>query len=428
MTRHWSLIFHTIFLPLYIAVGLHFCRANNTNTGATSFSTSIELLQEFRRHYHAFDSAVHQVANDQTDVFHLRLLLEDIDEFSTLVSQESHHGHPDVLTWRHSGSAGRPRADIDPDFLRWAYTHRSVTGIADFLGLSRRTVRRSLVEYGISRPGDVPFEDQVPHHVEGPSNLHPEIEHAATLIQSSSSSTRCSNMSNETLDSFVRLLRSHYPRAGVQMLQGILRRLGQQPTTTVRQQSFPSFYLLQQGMEFPLVCAATTELRTSGSLHSWNMLGDRGGDHISGDGISVHNVRIERLWVDVSTSITQRWNDYFTHLEADHQLDVDNPNHIWLLQHLFLDVINQSLYLWAEGWNCHSLSQRHSDGPTRSPEDLFGFDMLTHGLRGDSLDQFTMSDEELKVFGVDWEVSGIRQIHLNSRTNHTLSTRNSNTF
>ncbi|KAJ3744567.1 hypothetical protein EV360DRAFT_57549 [Lentinula raphanica] len=120
-------------------------------------------------------------------------------------------------------------------------------------------------------------------------------------------------------------------------------------------------------------------------------------------GRSVHNVRIERLWVDVSTSITQRWNDYFTHLEADHQLDVDNPNHIWLLQHLFLDVINQSLYLWAEGWNCHSLSQRHSDGPTRSPEDLFGFDMLAHGLRGDALDQFTMTDEELQVFGVDWE-------------------------
>ncbi|KAJ3964016.1 hypothetical protein EV361DRAFT_105831 [Lentinula raphanica] len=260
MTRHWSLIFHAIFLPLYIAAGLYFCRADNTNTGATPFSTSIELLQEFRRHYHAFDSAVHQVANDQTDVFHLRLLLEDIDEFSTLVSQHSnvfpdesewqllssnlqgmrldvqtihdrrievsHHGHPDVLTWRHNGSAGRPRANIDPDFLRWAYTYRTVSGIADFLGLSRRTVRRALVEYGISRPGDVPFEDQVPNHVEGPSNLHPEIENAATLIQSSSSSTHRSNMSNDTLDSFIRLLRSHYPRAGIQMLQGLLRRFG----------------------------------------------------------------------------------------------------------------------------------------------------------------------------------------------------------
>ncbi|KAJ3964015.1 hypothetical protein EV361DRAFT_812755 [Lentinula raphanica] len=120
-------------------------------------------------------------------------------------------------------------------------------------------------------------------------------------------------------------------------------------------------------------------------------------------GRSVHNVRIERLWVDVSTAITQHWNDYFTGLEAQHQLDVDNRNHIWLLQYLFLDTINQSLYLWAEGWNCHRLSQRRSDGPARSPEDLFGFDMLAHGLRGDSLDQFAMTDEELELFGVDWE-------------------------
>ncbi|KAJ3832911.1 hypothetical protein F5878DRAFT_433622 [Lentinula raphanica] len=143
----------------------------------------------------------------------------DIQTLHNRRIEESHHGHPDVLTWRHSGSAGHPRADIDPDFLRWAYTHHSVTGIADFLGLSRRTVQRSLVEYAsISRPGDVPFEDQVPHHVEGPSNLPPEIENAATLIESSSSSTRRSNMSSETLDSFVRLLRSHYPRAGIQML------------------------------------------------------------------------------------------------------------------------------------------------------------------------------------------------------------------
>ena len=29
--------------------------------------------------------------------------------------------------------------------------------------------------------------------------------------------------------------------------------------------------------------------------------------------------------------------------------------------------------------------------------------MHVHGLRGDSLDQFAMSDEELEVFGVDWE-------------------------
>ncbi|KAJ3765411.1 hypothetical protein FB446DRAFT_655351 [Lentinula raphanica] len=119
-------------------------------------------------------------------------------------------------------------------------------------------------------------------------------------------------------------------------------------------------------------------------------------------GRSVHNVRIERLWVDVSNYITQHWNNLFTQLEM-HSLDVCNPNHIWLLQHLFLDTINRSLGSWVEGWNCHRISQRHGEGPARSPEDMWGFDMLVHGLRGDTLDQYAMSDAELEVFGVDWE-------------------------
>ncbi|KAJ3768271.1 hypothetical protein FB446DRAFT_766700 [Lentinula raphanica] len=143
-------------------------------------------------------------------------------------------------------------------------------------------------------------------------------------------------------------------------------------------------------------------------------------------GRSVHNVRIERLWVDVSNYITQRWNDYFTHLELEHQLDVDKRSHIWLLQHLFLHAINQSLNFWVAGWNCHRISQRRGDGPARSPEDMWGFDMLTQGMRGDSLDQFAMSEEELEVFGVDWEglqdevlLRSLRQNYANEQESST---------
>ncbi|KAJ3831462.1 hypothetical protein EV361DRAFT_813257 [Lentinula raphanica] len=143
-------------------------------------------------------------------------------------------------------------------------------------------------------------------------------------------------------------------------------------------------------------------------------------------GRSVHNVRIERLWVDVSNYITQHWHDDLTELETSHQLDVTNRNHIWLLQHLFLNAINQSLYFWAEAWNCHRISQRNGDGPARSPEDLWGFDMLAHGLRGDSLDQFAMTDEELEVFGVDWEglrdESLLRSLRQNYVHEHEINT------
>ncbi|KAJ3764506.1 hypothetical protein FB446DRAFT_796110 [Lentinula raphanica] len=194
MTRNWSMLFYAFFLVWYIFSRLPLSNAVNITTGITQSSGSADLLQEFRRHYHEFNTAVHQVANDQTDVFHLQLLLEDMGEFSQLVSQyasvfldqsewqilrdniqlmildvqtlhtrrieQSHNGRPAVLHWMSNGSAGRPRAVIDPDFLRWAHTHRTTTGIAEFLGLSRRTVRRSLLDYGLVTPGSVPFEGQ----------------------------------------------------------------------------------------------------------------------------------------------------------------------------------------------------------------------------------------------------------------------------
>ncbi|KAJ3884750.1 hypothetical protein GG344DRAFT_60180 [Lentinula edodes] len=118
-------------------------------------------------------------------------------------------------------------------------------------------------------------------------------------------------------------------------------------------------------------------------------------------GRSIHNVRIERLWVDVSHYVSQTWHDLFTDLELHHGLDASNVNHIWLLQHLFLATINEHLSFWAESWNNHRISQRNA--PSRSPEDMFGFDMITNGLRGESLDEVAMTDEELEVFGLDWE-------------------------
>ncbi|KAJ3965403.1 hypothetical protein EV361DRAFT_785815, partial [Lentinula raphanica] len=289
------------------------------------------------------------------------------------------------------GSVGRPRAVINPDFLRWAHNYRTTTGIADFLGLSRRTVRRALLEHHIVTPGGVPFEDNDTENADAgmPSNFHPDIENAVRSIPSSSSNRR-SNISNDTLDSLISLLRTHYPRAGIQLLHGMLRRLGQiVPYEDIRQS-------LIRVDPVHRVFDRIRIRRRRYSVPGPNSLWHHDGHHHSSR--SVHNVRIERLWVDVSNYITQHWNDYFTHLEIDHQLDASSPNHIWLLQYLFLPVINQSLNFWVEAWNCHRISQRRGDGPARSPEDMWGFNMLSQGIRGDSVDQFVMSDDELEVF------------------------------
>jgi hypothetical protein len=135
---------------------------------------------------------------------------------------------------------------------------------------------------------------------------------------------------------------------------------------------------------------------------------------------SVHNVRIERLWVDVTAQVGAFWAELFTQLELQYGLDINNLYHIWLLHHLFLPIINQQLAFFAESWNQHRIQIR--DGPNRSPADMFGFDMFVHGVRGHQLaDEEEITQEELEVYGVDWE--GLHDDHLlhSQRQNNSVA-------
>ena len=117
---------------------------------------------------------------------------------------------------------------------------------------------------------------------------------------------------------------------------------------------------------------------------------------------SVWNVCIECLWVDVTAQVSAYWSKFFVQLELWHSLNINNIHHIWLLQYLFLHIINTQLSFWVHSWNQHKL--KIWDRPNRSPTDLFIFDMLVHGVWGDQLpDKEELSTEKLEVYGVDWE-------------------------
>ena len=105
--------------------------------------------------------------------------------------------------------------------------------------------------------------------------------------------------------------------------------------------------------------------------------------------------------MDVTAQVGAAWSEFFTTLKLQHDLNINNLHHIWLLHYLFLSSINQQLHFFAEAWNQHRI-QIH-DGPNCSPADLFGFDMMVHGICGDQLPEEVMSDEVLEVYGVDWE-------------------------
>ncbi|KAI9066202.1 hypothetical protein FKP32DRAFT_1566373 [Trametes sanguinea] len=129
-------------------------------------------------------------------------------------------------------------------------------------------------------------------------------------------------------------------------------------------------------------------------------------------GRSVHNIRIERMWVDVTAGFGHKWKEVFRALEALHDLDVDNDAHIWLLHHLFLDAINRDAHRWAETWNHHVLSrrgQRHL-----CPAQLYVQGMAEHGQRGilpSNLDDQALSNAmDYADYGIDWEEMEIHQI------------------
>ena len=189
---------------------------------------------------------------------------------------ESHYGHPVVVSTHRTGHRGRPQIVFDPEFLAWSYNHRSISALARFLQVGRTTLRCALVNHGIinqqppqhshsyqtSNSGPDPNLDShplPPHSISvstGPSGteedqssteqddiLEPLLEpisHLPADVYDVSSQIPIypnhSEVSDSDLDDLIIRLRHHYRRAGISMLDGMLRRLGHHvPRERIRQ-------------------------------------------------------------------------------------------------------------------------------------------------------------------------------------------------
>ncbi len=142
--------------------------------------------------------------------------------------------------------------------------------------------------------------------------------------------------------------------------------------------------------------------RTRGDILPHRVRGDRGGEnkmilrfmnavghplprigYIPGR--SVHNTRIEGLWRHMRLQCTQFYMDLFKEMTDEHNvagddgeeedgevffLDCTNDEHLFVLHHVFIPLINESLTLWKGAWNCHKLRTEHSHTPNQL---LLGF-------------------------------------------------------
>ncbi|KAE9396094.1 hypothetical protein BT96DRAFT_760702, partial [Gymnopus androsaceus JB14] len=93
----------------------------------------------------------------QTLHTNLQLMLINVRSLHGQSTERSHQGHPTIVHQERTGRPGCPRTVINRDFLNWAYTQQTTSGIGHFLGLSCNTVRQSLLEYGIAPSGTHPF-------------------------------------------------------------------------------------------------------------------------------------------------------------------------------------------------------------------------------------------------------------------------------
>ncbi|KAJ7780657.1 hypothetical protein DFH07DRAFT_437971 [Mycena maculata] len=129
-------------------------------------------------------------------------------------SMDPPDGAPLVVARRvRTGRRGRPRVEIDEQFLSAALDLHGPTGIAPELGVSSRTVCRVALRTGLVEPGAPVFQSRV--------NAEGIVERVHT-----STTPPVSVISDAELDQLIALTLEIFPQFGRQMIRGHLKSQG----------------------------------------------------------------------------------------------------------------------------------------------------------------------------------------------------------
>jgi hypothetical protein len=124
---------------------------------------------------------------------------------------------------------------------------------------------------------------------------------------------------------------------------------------------------------------------------------------------SVHNIRIERLWVDVTRGVGSKWKEFFGKLETYCGLDPGDDHHLWLLHYIFLPKLRRDVAWWRLVWNQHRM--RRPEGGYTTPMQSWYLGQVERGGRG--LDSEPLweddSDSALEALGRPEPLSAVGQ-------------------
>ena len=90
-------------------------------------------------------------------------------------------------------------------------------------------------------------------------------------------------------------------------------------------------------------------------------------------GTLIHNQRIEQLWRDVNRIVVSRFLNTFLSVERNGFLCSTNEVHLYCLQLVYLNLINQALDEFTAEWNSHPVTTERN----LSPRQLWVSGMVT---------------------------------------------------
>ncbi|VDI11766.1 Hypothetical predicted protein [Mytilus galloprovincialis] len=115
-------------------------------------------------------------------------------------------------------------------------------------------------------------------------------------------------------------------------------------------------------------------------------------------GRSVHNQRIERLWLDLYRGCTNIYYDLFKYLEQCRIVNLENEIHMWALHFVYQPRIQRSLNSFVEMWNSHKLSSERG----KTPDQLFVQGALSLFRHDTPAINDIFGEDMNSEYGVDW--------------------------